>query len=236
MTIEEALAQQENYYPSDLIARQLRSVTLLLFIGPAGVGKSTTLDLVADVDQRFGRTGSIGTRPPHTRDAPGMYQQYTPAALLQKIADRQVSSYTIHPTTGDIYGTIPSMFTNQFNMLECLPGAVTLFRRLPFAKLLLFYIVTEPSAWQTWFEARYPTEGAERIQRTQEAALSLEWALQQPAGSLRWIKNTPGAQEATAKQIIASVGNLPTTDYHQTAKNMVRVAYKLSGVVHSKVL
>lgn len=227
MTIQEAAALQPEYYPDEAIAEQLRHVTLLLFVGPAGIGKSTILDLVGQHDDRFGRTGSIGTRPSDKRDSPGLYRQLAEQAMIEKIVARSLVQYAIHPS-GHMYATTIDMYHHAYNMLECQALAVEQFHRLPFGKLRVYYLVTEAAAWRAWFEARYPIRDKERAKRAHEAILSLEWGLNQPEGSLIWIENIPGTPGKAADQIIQSISlEEPFDNRRQLARQMLAIAREL---------
>jgi guanylate kinase len=227
-SIDEARKAQQDYLPSDTTAAKLRAVEALLFVGPAGVGKSTTLSMVADLDDRFSRTGSIGTRPVAPRDDPKMFRHYPKDELLAKIADRSVVQYAVHPTTESIYATTADMYASPYNMLEMLPAGVEQFRHIGFGDLQIFYMVTQPDAWRQWFETRYPDHSEERQKRLDEAMISLQWSLDQPADSFVWLQNTSGQQEATARHIIhtTTTGEM-TGDHRELAEAMLEIAKKL---------
>ena len=225
---EQARETQATYQPNETVKAELRDKTALLFVGPAGVGKSTTLDRVADLDTHFARTGSIGTRPVSARDRPGLYEQYPEEEILEKIARHEVVQYAIHPTTSTIYATTPNMYEKPYSMLEMLPGGIDQFRSLGFGGLQVFYMVTEPRAWRQWFLERYPEASSERAKRLGEAITSLNWALTQPKDSFLWLNNPPGQQEDTARTIIRLTQNeLIPTDHHELAKQMLDAANSL---------
>ncbi len=228
LSINEAREQQASYRPNSETAANLLEVNALLFVGAACVGKSTTLDLVANQDDRFSRTGSIGSRPVEPRDDPKRFQHFSKETLLEKITDGSVVQYAIHPTSGQIYATTADMYASPFNMLEMLPSGIDQFRRLGFGGLQAFYMVTQPEAWRQVFEARYPDPTAERQKRLGEAILSLEWSLDQPEDSFLWLHNIANKQETTAKQIIhtATTGESAGV-YRDFAMGMLNIAKKL---------
>ncbi len=228
LSINQAREQQEIYTPNSETAAKLQEVSALLFVGPAGIGKSTTLDLVAKSDARFSRTGSIGSRPSEPRDDPKRFRHFPKDELLEKITGGTVVQYAVHPTTESIYATMADMYSAPYNMLEMLPGGVEQFRHLGFGGLQVFYMVTEPDAWRHWFETRYPDQTPERQKRLGEAIISLQWSLDQPEGSFAWLHNTAGKQHETAEHIIhtATTGD-PVSDHRDLALAMLDIAKKL---------
>jgi hypothetical protein len=90
-------------------------------------------------------------------------------------------------------------------MLETLPGAVDYFRSLGFKAMHALYIVTEPDAWQFWFDERYKEKNKERMKRLEEAQLSLKWSLEQTEDELIYIFNKPGEVDIAAKKVIDRV-------------------------------
>jgi hypothetical protein len=175
-------------------------------MGPAGIGKSSTLAIVEELSSDFGRTGSIVTRQPEARDDPRFIRYVNLAESLQCIQEHTFVNYVVHPTTSTIYSTALDMFSSRYNMLEALPESIAYFWNVGFKKVYVFYLATEPRAWQTWFDERYPNRSStERKKRLAEAKTSLNWALADHAYAITHIYNSPGGQHETAQKIIDSV-------------------------------
>jgi len=201
-----ALQRHEKAYkPNGIILKALADKTLVCAVGPAGVGKSTTLDIVSRLDSDFGRTGSVVTRPPHERDDPALYRYVSPEEATRLIAEGELVNYIVHPTTHQIYGSDLTAFAYPYNMLEALPESLGYFQKIGFKQLHVLYFVSEPSAWRSWFEQRYPDKTDEYQKRLQEAEISLQWALRQGPREVAFIYNAPGSQEETAKNFIGIV-------------------------------
>lgn len=226
--VERLKEKQALYLPKEEILERLTSVSALLFAGPAGVGKSTVLDTIAKQDARFGRTGSVGTRPIAERDKAGLYSQWPVDKIMDAITRNEVVQYAVHPTTHMIYATVEEMYQKPYNMLEALPAAIGHFRRLSFKDTPVFYMVTEPHAWQEWFTTRYSIKNDERKKRTDEAIKSLSWALEQPPGTINWVKNIPDQLEQTARHCIAlALGGASPRNYSTEAQAMLAIARTL---------
>lgn len=195
--------QQPSYAPNATVLKALSRKTLVCAVGPAGIGKSTTLDVVSRLNPSFGRTGSVVTRAPHERDNLQMNERYISIAeATGAIAKGEFVNYIVHPTTHAVYASDLHAYIHDYNMLETLPGSIDYFRTVGFQKVYVLYFVTEPTAWRTWFDERYPHKDDERAKRIREAEQSLVWALGQSPETIIFIYNTPGEQEETAQTII----------------------------------
>jgi guanylate kinase len=227
-SLKEAREQQSTYTPAEPIVGMLRYKVLVAVVGPSGVGKSTTMDEVSQIDGDFGRTGSIVTREPHERDDLQLYRYVTLKTMLNSIHHHDLIQYIIHPTTGHIYATDLAMYSHTYNMLDALPSSIQTLRQLSVKKLVTVYMVTEPSSWKEWFKSRYPTQSSERKKRAREAVANLEWSIAQPQGSMYWLENVPDQQTLTAAQLIDITKHSPITpDLTQTAAEMLAIARTL---------
>ena len=200
--LQEARDKADGYRPDSAVLEQLRQKTFVALVGPAGVGKSTTGDVLMAYDTNFGRTGSVTTRQPEPRDTPALYRYITMDDALSRIKNRQFVNYVIHPTTKTIYGTDPDMYDHRYTVLETLPEAVAYFRRLPFKHIYVVYLVTDADEWKKWFDARYALQNEERSKRLDEATHSLGWALFSKVQDIRFVYNPPGDQQTAARTII----------------------------------
>lgn len=213
------------YRPNDAILNEVRKKIFVAAVGPPGVGKSTTFDKVALLDGDFGRTGSVMTRNPEPRDDPQFCRYISKEQALRLIERREFVNYIVHPTTHNVYGTEVDMYSHTYNMLETLPGAVNYFQSLGFKTMHALYIVTEPDAWQAWFNERYKEKNQERAKRLEEARLSLEWSLAQTDATLTYILNEPGKINMAAKKVIDRIKydkRTKSEEYKEYARAMLQ--------------
>lgn len=179
------------------------------------------------LDDDFGRTGSIGTREILARDDTRFYHSISQDAMLTRINECSLVQYVVHPTTHNIYATDLSMYSHPYNMLEALPSVIPHFHRLGFGRLVVVYMVCQPTAWREWFETRYPVQDDERRKRAKEALDNLEWAMTQPANSLQWVENIPGDQVRTAQRLI----NI--TKHNDNTPNLSHLATEMREIATS---
>lgn len=203
--IEKVRLEAPSYTPNGEILQAIQDKEFVAVMGPAGAGKSTTLDIVSQLDPAFGRTGSVLTRQPEARDNPDFCKYMTVDKALKCIENRELVNYIVHPTTGTIYGTDLDMFAHEYNMLETLPGAINYFRELGFKAMHILYLVTEADSLEKQFDERYTVKNDERTKRLNESRANVEWSLSPEASGVRFIYNQPGKQAETAQKIIHSV-------------------------------
>lgn len=210
-------SRQNNYMPSDAVAKQLHEKTLLLFVGPTSTGKSTVIRRITELNDQFGIVGSFTTRDPRP-DESGKKFTYLPHTdeglqkLFQGIEKREIVQYIVHPTTKHVYGTDITDYPKPYNLLDYVAGAVPGIRRLPFRSTRVISLSVEPSQWVYWFNQRFSEGHPDRHKRRDEAILSLRWLLGQPVDSIYWIINGPELLDTAANEIIRiATANAPVT-------------------------
>lgn len=200
-----------DYEQNQEVGRMTATFELVAFIAPAAEGKSTIMEAAALTDQDFGYVTGFTTRLPEARDVPGRYRYYNSdeeiAELLADIEAGRVVQYDQHPTTGQLYGSHPSDYAHRFAMLDALYTSLPQIERSGFGRVHKLMIVSRGSEWVNRFMARYPEASPERDKRAREGIDCLEWALEQPVGSLAWIENNDGEVNTAAQEVIAIVKN-----------------------------
>jgi len=234
-TLEAELAtareHQNDYLPNAIIGQHLGDKTLCMVVGPAGVGKTTIMNRAVELDPDFGRAAVFCTREPRDDDDPGMFRNMehdnaTVRELLDRIKQKEVVQYAVHPTQGTIYGTEAMDYAAPYNMLATLSGVVEGMRRLPFLQTHTFGVITEPTDWQEWFDERFPVGHPDRTKRLSEARISLDWLLQDRL--VLWLRNDRGDIDSTAKRLIAmSRGEIDSEDLRDTATKLLEKVEEL---------
>lgn len=180
----------------------LSDKTLTMFVGPSAIGKSTVMEEVTALHPDTAYTRSITTRSPR----PGEKSHYifidTDEARRLRDADLTFT-YNEHPTTHDIYGTTAESFPGRHNLLDTLSGNVTEYRALPFERTTTLAVAAPAEQWRAWFTDRYPEPVPEAEKRLAEAALSINWALNDP--ETHWLVNRDGMLQEVARRAIATV-------------------------------
>jgi guanylate kinase len=204
--LQEAAKQQAIYRPNAAISEQLQEKNLVMFVGPAAVGKSYLMNKIVERDVDFGRVSVFTTREARADDEPGMFRNLphddaNVTTLLDKIQRGEVVQYAVHPTSGRLYGSEITDYARAFNMLATLSGIVNNLRQLPFQTARVIGLAVEPDVWLQRFNER-PMPPDERDKRLKEATVSLQWLLD-PAHipEITWVNNT-SANEASAVQSV----------------------------------
>lgn len=207
--LDTAKVMQLAYRPNAEVSEQLKQKHIVMFVGPAGCGKSYLMQRIDDMDSESMRVVDITSRPPRSDDIPGSIQ-YIPhdddniSAMLGKIERGELVQWSVHPTTGYFYATTIEAYKSANNMLEVLSSMVTYMRTLPFRRATVIGVATDPQEWETWFNTRFPVGSEERHKRLQEAIMSLEWLTDATHGSLvQWVVNS--AQNDAALDALAII-------------------------------
>lgn len=200
--LDTAKVMQLAYRPNAEVAGQIKQKDIVMFVGPAGCGKSYLMQQIDDLNADSTRVVDITSRPPRADDTPGsmIYIAHDDANIndmLGRIERGELVQWSVHPTTGYFYATTIDGYKSENNLLEVLSSMVTYMRTLPFHRATVIGVATDPSQWEAWFNSRFPIGSDERHKRLQEAIMSLEWLTDATHGSLvQWVINTPGGSGA----------------------------------------
>ena len=201
--LDTAKVMQLAYRPNQDVTELIKQKHIVMFVGPAGCGKSYIMQQIDSSDNDSTRVVDITSRPARPDDTPGA-MIYIPhddeniSKMLDHIERGELVQWSVHPTTGYFYATATNGYKSANNMLEVLSSMVTYMRTLPFRRTTVIGVAADPTHWATWFNARFPTGSEERHKRLQEAIMSLEWLTDATHGSLvQWIVNSPDRDTAS---------------------------------------
>lgn len=197
---------EKTYEPNDDIKRRLADKVLIPIVGPCAVGKSYVIETLVAHYPDFAQVYSLSTRKPRPDDTPATMRHipWTNRAvqdLCDTIEVGEAVQYVIHPKTDDIYATTLDCYPGTYNLLPALSDSIPGLTRLPFQAMPITGLVTTPEAWTEWFDRRVFSSPADRAARIAEAALSLQWLIDNPQVAI--ISNVPGEPEHAARAIHA---------------------------------
>lgn len=180
-----------------------------MLIGPAAIGKSTIMNEVARLDDRFSYVRAFTTRAMRPGEK-SHYSFISKQEANELIQSGQAITHFEHPTTHDIYGTTAASYQTSYNLLDTLSIAVDTYQALPFARHVTISLTASPEDWRVWFITRYPTPSFEAHKRLEEAKLSINWSLSSPTSY--WLRNKEDETVETARRLI----EIATTDHADT--------------------
>ena len=180
---------------------ELADKTLIMIVGPSAVGKSTLMNEVVKLSGSFARVSGFTTRPPRADDEPGLYRYITSKEAEKRIRENKLVQYAVHPSTGVTYGTEPSDYPGEYNLLDTLSNVVIKLRALPFRETVTISLTAPAEQWREQFLMRYPIQSEDALKRLTEAKLSIEWSLAQ-TNSHAWLNNQRGELRHTAQRLI----------------------------------
>lgn len=190
------------YQPSTTAAEAIGDKNLIAFIGAFAVGKTTLIEAVAASNPDYTEVISFTTRPSRGEGDRYRFIDYSDTSLemlaLQAQEGRLVN-FTVHPTTGYVYGTEPSDYKSRNCMLATTAKSFETDKLLPFATVKPVVVVAEPHAWLRRIDARAASI-KERQARVDEARQSLEWSLN--TDGVLFIDNTPCSIALTARTLV----------------------------------
>ena len=199
--LEVARTNQDNYRPSDKeVQRRIAEVSLILIIGPWGIGKSHTINAATDYDPEFSDFNNILSRA-RRPDDPSNYRTDQPREeLLDRIESGEIIQYAIHPTTGQIYASDKDSYPSQYVLMPTLYSAVEQIQRLGFKQVLPFGLMTDGETWKKQLESR--ASEPQQEQRLIEAQECVRWLLKHRR-TVPILENKTGQADVNARTIVA---------------------------------
>lgn len=182
----------------------LASKTLIMIVGPTGIGKSTLMNQLCALDPSFRRVRSFTTRQPRENDEENQYIYLTSEQLDNHLGTGDVITDVTFPGTDIHYGTLTESYPSDFNLLDTLASSVSTYRSLPFYQTITVSLTTDPAAWASWLSTRLPEHDENRTKRLEEARQSVNWSLTQTDNHY-WLTNTPGDIATPVQQLLQIV-------------------------------
>ncbi len=205
------------YVPMGGTAEVLQTKVVAPIVGPFGVGKSTLMRRVAEMNNDFSYVLGFTTRPrrPHEPDGVYRYIEHTEEnleAMREQLINGELVQAVVHPTTGFIYGSDLDSYNNDFNILDVFSTVIHEFESLPFKELVTTYLVAPLPDWLARIEERGDIHSADELEkRWEEARLNLEWGIQNEA-RINWAENANGQLDAAAEFVARVVRHEQASD------------------------
>jgi guanylate kinase len=178
MTREELLSQLpklvEGYQPSPEVLKRIGNITLMMLVGPSGVGKSTLIE-----HSGFNFVPSDTTRDPRPYEQEGidMYFRRDYEGVIADIKSGRFVQIALF-TTGDMYATKDTSYPESgVAIMPVMADVIPIFRSLGFKKTITAF-VTPPSftEWMRRLDTNDLTQD-QRNRRLREAVISFKFAL-----------------------------------------------------------
>jgi guanylate kinase len=215
--------------PNETTAEAIRDKHLIMVTGAFAVGKTTLMRAIATKNDGYSEVTSFTTRPP--RDQVENYRFISHSSRyidrIYNLAHRGLLiNYSVHPTTGFVYGTEPKDYTTTRCMLAATTKSYDSDRHLPFASIVPVAVVVSPAIWLKRIESRHMDVG-ERQARITEAMQSLEWSLD--CKDILFIDNSDYQIDRTASELVSILEHevAPRATGRNIASTMLRACSSL---------
>lgn len=217
---------ERDYQPSTSVAERIGNKHLIAFIGAFAVGKTTLIESIDAQSPDYAEVVSFTTRPYRGDGDRYRFLDYTQKnleVLVGLAQEGELVNFTVHPTTGHVYGTEVADYTARNCMLATTVKSYKSDRNLPFASVRPVVVVAEPALWLSRVATRTIT-ASERTARIDEARQSLEWSLDTHAAL--FINNSSPNIQDTANRLVDMLEADSMSDHavRVIARSMLRAA------------
>lgn len=201
--------KRSSYRPSKQTLSHIAGKTLVMLIGPTGIGKSSIIEHVVSQEPSYERVTIVTTRNRKPEDPVGHLtadEGIDYQTILRMIEKGELIEFSIN-TNGHVYSQTAAGFPGTVNLMALLPSGVEPLRHVGFGRTISCYIVAEATSWKEWLSSsRSSYHDLEA--RLDEAITSIDYALEHRDDPLFFL-NQPGQLDDTAASIIASIEGTP---------------------------
>lgn len=190
------------YVPNETTAEAIRDKHLIMFIGAFSVGKTTLMRAIATDNDEYSEVTSFTTRPPREQVENYRFISHDSEHLdsIYYLARKGLLvNYSVHPTTGFIYGTEPADYVTNRCMLAATTKSYDSDRHLPFASIIPVVVVADSGIWLKRIQSRH-MDSLEWRARITEAVQSLEWSLD--CDDVLFVDNSDPQIDRTASTLV----------------------------------
>lgn len=144
----------KHYEPNTEVQAAIAQKSIILVIGPAGVGKSFISRRVTETDPGFSELGTISTRPPKPDD-PENYRTGVPIEeFAQKVMEGELVQFHRHQFTGELYGSdLASQPTNHI-VTPALADSVGQFGQVGYRRVIPVGLYAPADQWMERLQPR----------------------------------------------------------------------------------
>lgn len=205
----------KNYQPAPMVKEAVRSSTLLMTVGPSGVGKTTIMRELG-----YPLALSTVTRGRRTNEIDGIdyHFRYDYENLVEEIKNGQFLQVNIG-AVGDFYGTKASEYPpDSISTMAVTAESIPIFENLGFKQLIEVFIT--PPSFKEWMRriSAHDLSNDQLQKRLIEGQTSLNRALEHIAMHFVLNENVSDATFQIKNLVTGKVDNISEQNTRQTAE------------------
>lgn len=223
-----------NYRPAPEVLEHIGQIDFVAVVGPTAAGKTTLIKAATARGSDLHMLVSGVSRPARAEERNGVDFHFGDKAAMAQRAASATYVTVVSGVSGDLYTTAPEDYpADKTVLMAVLADAIPAFRALPYRSFRTIFIV--PPDYATWQQRlkQHGFDAAQLERRMQEAARSLEFALND--ASTHFVLNA--VLSTATKDLIALTGKRPLTARQRARESRGReVAYNLLQSVRRRLL